>query len=209
MDTIFVKQVKEGGPAHGAGLCTGKHTPLAFSRLFWTLLHSTSLLSYASGDRIVKVNGGSIVGKAYGEVIALIQQRWVERNRPGPARPCPALINPANALPLPQQRGVSRALRDAKGRGHFTAGETSAFPVVHLTRDPVGLHPGRRPITALYLERRTGPEALSLLLSAGSGGGQPLCSQPHRGLVALRHIQTRQRPLVLVLLTPTRRFWDS
>lgn len=34
MDTIFVKQVKEGGPAHGAGLCTGTlfvlyttHTP--------------------------------------------------------------------------------------------------------------------------------------------------------------------------------------
>lgn len=25
MDTIFVKQVKEGGPAHGAGLCTGTH----------------------------------------------------------------------------------------------------------------------------------------------------------------------------------------
>lgn len=24
MDTIFVKQVKDGGPAHGAGLCTGK-----------------------------------------------------------------------------------------------------------------------------------------------------------------------------------------
>lgn len=23
MDTIFVKQVKEGGPAHEAGLCTG------------------------------------------------------------------------------------------------------------------------------------------------------------------------------------------
>ncbi|TWW73922.1 Rho GTPase-activating protein 21 [Takifugu flavidus] len=48
MDTIFVKQVKEGGPAHGAGLCTG--------------------------DRLVKVNGGSIIGKAYGEVISLIQQ---------------------------------------------------------------------------------------------------------------------------------------
>uniref|UniRef100_A0A673CCZ7 Rho GTPase-activating protein 21-like n=1 Tax=Sphaeramia orbicularis TaxID=375764 RepID=A0A673CCZ7_9TELE len=47
MDTIFVKQVKEGGPAHGAGLCTG--------------------------DRIVKVNGASIIGKAYGEVISLIQ----------------------------------------------------------------------------------------------------------------------------------------
>lgn len=26
MDTIFVKQVKEGGPAHGAGLCTGTQT---------------------------------------------------------------------------------------------------------------------------------------------------------------------------------------
>ncbi|XP_034558482.1 rho GTPase-activating protein 21 isoform X1 [Notolabrus celidotus] len=47
MDTIFVKQVKEGGPAHGAGLCTG--------------------------DRIVKVNGASIIGKAYCEVIGLIQ----------------------------------------------------------------------------------------------------------------------------------------
>ncbi|XP_053739340.1 rho GTPase-activating protein 21 isoform X1 [Synchiropus splendidus] len=48
MDTIFVKQVKEGGPAHGAGLCTG--------------------------DRIVKVNGASIIGKAYCEVISLIQE---------------------------------------------------------------------------------------------------------------------------------------
>lgn len=47
MDTIFVKQVREGGPAHGAGLCTG--------------------------DRIVKVNGASIIGKAYCEVISLIQ----------------------------------------------------------------------------------------------------------------------------------------
>ncbi|KAG5841558.1 hypothetical protein ANANG_G00167880 [Anguilla anguilla] len=49
MDTIFVKQVKEGGPAHGAGLCTG--------------------------DRIVKVNGESIIGKTYSQVIALIQNR--------------------------------------------------------------------------------------------------------------------------------------
>ncbi|XP_028988425.1 rho GTPase-activating protein 21 isoform X3 [Betta splendens] len=48
MDTIFVKQVKEGGPAHRNGLCTG--------------------------DRIVKVNGESIIGKAYGEVISLIQE---------------------------------------------------------------------------------------------------------------------------------------
>ncbi|KAL1279796.1 hypothetical protein QQF64_014396 [Cirrhinus molitorella] len=47
MDTIFVKQVKEGGPAHSAGLCTG--------------------------DRIVKVNSESIIGKTYSEVIGLIQ----------------------------------------------------------------------------------------------------------------------------------------
>uniref|UniRef100_A0A672T148 Rho GTPase activating protein 21 n=1 Tax=Sinocyclocheilus grahami TaxID=75366 RepID=A0A672T148_SINGR len=47
MDTIFVKQVKEGGPAHNAGLCTG--------------------------DRIVKVNGESIIGKTYSQVIGLIQ----------------------------------------------------------------------------------------------------------------------------------------
>ncbi|XP_062847178.1 rho GTPase-activating protein 21 [Trichomycterus rosablanca] len=47
MDTIFVKQVKEGGSAHQAGLCTG--------------------------DRLVKVNGESIIGKTYSQVIALIQ----------------------------------------------------------------------------------------------------------------------------------------
>ncbi|OCT62117.1 rho GTPase-activating protein 23 isoform X1 [Xenopus laevis] len=47
MDTIFVKQVKEGGPAQKAGLCTG--------------------------DRLVKVNGESIIGKTYSQVIALIQ----------------------------------------------------------------------------------------------------------------------------------------
>ncbi|XP_051529855.1 rho GTPase-activating protein 23-like isoform X2 [Myxocyprinus asiaticus] len=47
MDTIFVKNVKEKGPAHQAGLCTG--------------------------DRLVKVNGESVLGKTYSQVIALIQ----------------------------------------------------------------------------------------------------------------------------------------
>ncbi|XP_066485101.1 rho GTPase-activating protein 21 isoform X2 [Tiliqua scincoides] len=47
MDTIFVKQVKEGGPAFEAGLCTG--------------------------DRIIKVNGESVIGKTYSQVVALIQ----------------------------------------------------------------------------------------------------------------------------------------
>uniref|UniRef100_A0A5F8GYS6 Rho GTPase activating protein 23 n=1 Tax=Monodelphis domestica TaxID=13616 RepID=A0A5F8GYS6_MONDO len=47
MDTIFVKNVKNDGPAHQAGLRTG--------------------------DRLVKVNGESIIGKTYSQVIALIQ----------------------------------------------------------------------------------------------------------------------------------------
>ncbi|XP_034049460.1 rho GTPase-activating protein 23-like isoform X2 [Thalassophryne amazonica] len=47
MDTIFVKSVKEHGPAQKAGLCTG--------------------------DRLVKVNGESILGKTYSQVITLIQ----------------------------------------------------------------------------------------------------------------------------------------
>ncbi|TSK14615.1 Rho GTPase-activating protein 23 [Bagarius yarrelli] len=47
MDTIFVKSVKEMGPAHQAGLCTG--------------------------DRLVKVNRESILGKTYSQVIALIK----------------------------------------------------------------------------------------------------------------------------------------
>lgn len=51
MDTIFVKQVKEGGPAEKAGLRTG--------------------------DRIVSVNGESVTGKTYSQVIALIQSRSV------------------------------------------------------------------------------------------------------------------------------------
>ncbi|KAK1797988.1 hypothetical protein P4O66_000745 [Electrophorus voltai] len=47
MDTIFVKNVRERGPAHQAGLSTG--------------------------DRLVKVNGESVLGKTYSQVIALIQ----------------------------------------------------------------------------------------------------------------------------------------
>ncbi|XP_063107519.1 rho GTPase-activating protein 23 isoform X3 [Cavia porcellus] len=47
MDTIFVKSVRDGGPAHRAGLRTG--------------------------DRLVKVNGESVIGKTYSQVIALIQ----------------------------------------------------------------------------------------------------------------------------------------
>ncbi|XP_021095515.1 rho GTPase-activating protein 23 isoform X2 [Heterocephalus glaber] len=47
MDTIFVKNIKDDGPAHRAGLRTG--------------------------DRLVKVNGESVIGKTYSQVIALIQ----------------------------------------------------------------------------------------------------------------------------------------
>ncbi|XP_058036507.1 rho GTPase-activating protein 21 isoform X3 [Ahaetulla prasina] len=47
VDTIFVKQVREGGPAFEAGLSTG--------------------------DRIIKVNRESIIGKTFSQVIGLIQ----------------------------------------------------------------------------------------------------------------------------------------
>lgn len=33
-------------------------------------------IEHPSGDRLVKVNGASIIGKAYCEVISLIQERW-------------------------------------------------------------------------------------------------------------------------------------
>uniref|UniRef100_A0A2D4JAY8 PDZ domain-containing protein n=1 Tax=Micrurus lemniscatus lemniscatus TaxID=129467 RepID=A0A2D4JAY8_MICLE len=49
VDTIFVKQVREGGPAFEAGLSTG--------------------------DRIIKVNRESVIGKTFSQVIALIQNR--------------------------------------------------------------------------------------------------------------------------------------
>ncbi|XP_022239347.1 uncharacterized protein LOC106457641 isoform X2 [Limulus polyphemus] len=49
MDTIFVREVKEGSPAHTAGLVIG--------------------------DRIVSVNGHPITGKTYSEVIGLIHNR--------------------------------------------------------------------------------------------------------------------------------------
>ncbi|XP_039213617.1 rho GTPase-activating protein 21 isoform X3 [Crotalus tigris] len=47
VDTIFVKQVREGGPAFEAGLSTG--------------------------DRIIKVNRESVIGKTFSQVISLIQ----------------------------------------------------------------------------------------------------------------------------------------
>ena len=49
MVTIFVKQVKDGGPAYHAGLNTG--------------------------DRIVSVNDETVTGKTYSHVISLIQAR--------------------------------------------------------------------------------------------------------------------------------------
>lgn len=45
------------------------------------LLESSTLASLfynTLGDRLVKVNGASIIGKAYSEVISLIQERLVE-----------------------------------------------------------------------------------------------------------------------------------
>lgn len=48
MDTIFVKHVREHGPASVAGLSTG--------------------------DRIISVNGETVAGKSYAHVVQVIQQ---------------------------------------------------------------------------------------------------------------------------------------
>uniref|UniRef100_A0A8C2KY90 Rho GTPase activating protein 23a n=1 Tax=Cyprinus carpio TaxID=7962 RepID=A0A8C2KY90_CYPCA len=56
MDTIFVKNVREKGPAHQAGLCTG--------------------------DRLVKVNGESVLGKTYSQVIAYSHDAYLRGNNP-------------------------------------------------------------------------------------------------------------------------------
>lgn len=48
MDTIFVKHVREYGPASVAGLSTG--------------------------DRIISVNGETVAGKSYAHVVQVIQQ---------------------------------------------------------------------------------------------------------------------------------------
>lgn len=113
MDTIFVKNVKDEGPAHRAGLRTGELSQLQGSlhpsgsllptlrdswiqvlgRLlpphchpYWIQGFSGGatdttwpahmwLCSSSPGDRLVKVNGESVIGKTYSQVIALIQNR--------------------------------------------------------------------------------------------------------------------------------------
>lgn len=75
-----MKQVKEGGPAHSAGLCTGNYTSTSNVQhiVLFCLLMSDNLKpdnGTSTGDRIVKVNGESIIGKTYSQVIGLIQNR--------------------------------------------------------------------------------------------------------------------------------------
>lgn len=114
MDTIFVKNVKEDGPAHRAGLRTGecpqhpslltssegslsclpvrmgglnagvRETPISHCHpclvggFSWGP-QAVLVLMYGPapcpGDRLVKVNGESVIGKTYSQVIALIQNR--------------------------------------------------------------------------------------------------------------------------------------
>lgn len=114
MDTIFVKNVKDEGPAHRAGLRTGELSHLQGSvrpsgsllptfcdswiqvlgRLLsphpchpcWAWEFSGGAVDtpwpahtwpcpLSPGDRLVKVNGESVIGKTYSQVIALIQNR--------------------------------------------------------------------------------------------------------------------------------------
>lgn len=112
MDTIFVKNVKDEGPAHRAGLRTGELSqfpgsshPLGLffypgrdsrTQVLGRLLPPAAIHTgqgflggatdtpwpahtwscpLSPGDRLVKVNGESVIGKTYSQVIALIQNR--------------------------------------------------------------------------------------------------------------------------------------
>lgn len=90
MDTIFVKSVRDGGPAHRAGLRTGEagqggapgqgwgqaaDSPLGYLLGLGRPLPLIPGPTLSPGDRLVKVNGESVIGKTYSQVIALIQDR--------------------------------------------------------------------------------------------------------------------------------------
>uniref|UniRef100_A0A8C1HX70 Rho GTPase activating protein 21b n=2 Tax=Cyprinus carpio TaxID=7962 RepID=A0A8C1HX70_CYPCA len=92
MDTIFVKQVKEGGPAHSAGLC--------------------------NGDRIVKVNGESIIGKTYSQ--AYSQDAYLKGHD----------AYSGNARHIPEPPPICYPRVDCKPPGMAQATETSAPGVV-------------------------------------------------------------------------------
>ena len=80
MDTIFVKNVKEGSSAQLSGLTRGLYLAFCAYDIFlyfsYNLLISSCLTNYLLfilGDRIVSVNGDSVTGRSYAEVVQLIQ----------------------------------------------------------------------------------------------------------------------------------------
>ena len=71
MDTIFVKAVREGGPAFEAGLRVGEFSLCA---AFLSQNLSLFMISFFTGDRIVHVNGESAVGKSYSAVVNMVKR---------------------------------------------------------------------------------------------------------------------------------------
>lgn len=57
MDTIFVKQVKEGGPAHGAGLCTGNSKSIRETTL-GLFLTCSALCVFCCSDFHIRAKDG-------------------------------------------------------------------------------------------------------------------------------------------------------
>uniref|UniRef100_A0A8C4TVG2 Rho GTPase activating protein 23 n=1 Tax=Falco tinnunculus TaxID=100819 RepID=A0A8C4TVG2_FALTI len=145
MDTIFVKNVREDGPAHQAGLRTG--------------------------DRLVKVNGESIIGKTYSQVIALIQ------NSPGP----PMLTPP---IPVPPQAYSQDAY--LKGNEPYSGGAQSipepppicyprkTYPFQARGAEPP---PGQPPDTRAHRPAAAGPSSplgtATLASTRSEVGGSP------------------------------------
>uniref|UniRef100_A0A8C7D257 Rho GTPase activating protein 21 n=1 Tax=Oncorhynchus kisutch TaxID=8019 RepID=A0A8C7D257_ONCKI len=126
MDTIFVKQVKEGGPAHGAGLCTGdrivkvnrertacfSYTSLSLNIMSHNLLQAYSQDAYLKGNEAYSGNALHI---------------------PEPPPICYPRIEPkapgmAQALDLSPSTEASRSNRPAQAgagrQGTSTAGHT-------------------------------------------------------------------------------------
>ncbi|XP_062858669.1 rho GTPase-activating protein 23 isoform X2 [Trichomycterus rosablanca] len=155
MDTIFVKNVRETGPAHQAGLCTG--------------------------DRLVKVNGESILGKTYSQVISLIQNSET--------------VLELSIMPKDEDVLQLAYSQDAylKGNEPYTGGAQNLPeppPVCNSANKPSSSSPAQTFIPPDNLNCRRGSSGL--IESWSSGDGQGVARR-----LALRHHRSRSSTIAI------------